>query len=117
ALFLFSTSLFAQDSKMVLQYSPDSAIMATGVIKNNLREGLWKYYTPETNTLLTEGFFKNGIRDGLWTSFYSDGKKNLIAEYKEGRLFGPSKKYDADGALRIEMVFQDSVLVGKYVEY
>src|SRR5690606_4690660 len=105
-----------QENAVVRQYNSDSTLMATGiVVSGGVREGLWKYYNPKLNVLLTEGSFKNGVRNGSWTSFYPDGRKKVVAEYRDGILFGPSKLYDADGALKKEMIFQDSVIVGKYV--
>lgn len=117
AFLLYSNTLIAQDNSIVRQYNSDSTLMATGVLTQFKRQGLWKYYNAKTNTLLTEGTFKDGIRDGTWTSFYPDGKRNVVADYRDGKLFGPSQVYDADGALKRQIVFQDSVIVGKYVEY
>lgn len=57
---LFSFSLFAQQSSIVKLYNPDSTIMATGVIEGSSKEGLWKYYNPKTNQILSEGNFQNG---------------------------------------------------------
>ncbi|MEP4377280.1 MAG: hypothetical protein ABJ333_19670, partial [Algoriphagus sp.] len=62
-------------------------LMATGIMTGSSREGLWKYFNPKTNTLLTEGIFKNGVRDGNWTSFFPDGKRKVVAEFREGILF------------------------------
>jgi len=116
-LLLFSSSLFAQESSLIRQYDADSSIMAIGVIKDSYREGLWKYYNPKTNALLTEGYFEGGLKTGTWINYYPDGKKSLVANYKNNQFFGESRYYDQDGALKLEMVFQDGLLVGKYIEY
>ncbi|MBN3583527.1 hypothetical protein JYB64_14095 [Algoriphagus aestuarii] len=116
-IFLLSSPLFAQQSSVVKMYSPDSSIMATGVLDGVAKVGLWKYYNPKTNQLISEGTFKNGLRDGQWTSFNTRGQKKVVAEYKDGKLFGPAQVYDLDGALVSQMIFQDSVLVGQFVEY
>ncbi|MEP0712392.1 MAG: hypothetical protein ABJC55_10745, partial [Algoriphagus sp.] len=55
ALLIFSTPLFGQESNLVRQYNSDSTLMATGIMTGSSREGLWKYFNPKTNTLLTEG--------------------------------------------------------------
>ncbi|NVK48356.1 MAG: toxin-antitoxin system YwqK family antitoxin, partial [Cyclobacteriaceae bacterium] len=116
-LFFSCTSLFAQENQLVKQYSQDSSLLATGVINNQMRQGLWKIYDAKTNKLVTSGTFENGQREGTWTSYFPNGKKWAEVEYKEGKLFGPSVLYDEDGYPIREMIFKDSILVGKYVEY
>ena len=108
---------FSQNPRVTVIYSPDSTIMGTGVIDGVIKTGLWKFYTRKTNTLFTEGSYKNGERDGTWTSYYPNGKRKDVAEYRAGKLFGPAKYFDEDGALQREMIFQDSMLVGRYTEY
>nr|HAD53484.1 hypothetical protein [Algoriphagus sp.] len=86
-------------------------------MKQGKKQGLWNYYNPKNNTLLTRGKFENDQREGVWISFFPNGKKMLEAEYKNGVLFGPAEVYDNDGFLKRKLIFQDSLLVGKYVEY
>lgn len=116
-LLFISSPLFAQQNQLVRIYSSDSSIVATGVINNNQRQGLWEFSNPKTNTILLKGNYENGKRVGTWFTYFPDGKKQVEAEYNDGILFGPAKVFDADGELKRSMVFQDSVLVGKYVEY
>ncbi len=115
-LLLYNTSLFAQESNLVRKYDSDSSVMATGVVKDSFREGLWKYYNPKTNVLISEGYFNLGLKTGTWINFYPDGKKSLVANYKDNKYIGESKCYDQDGALKVEMIFQNGLLVGKYTE-
>ena len=116
-VFLLHFSLVAQTSKIAVLYSNDSLIVGTGLVENQVQTGLWKFYTTKTNQLLTEGTFKNGLRDGQWSSFYSNGKRKELAAYREGKLFGPARYFDTNGFLIKEMIFQDSVRVGRYTEY
>ena len=116
-LLLLSTSLYAQESNLVRQYDNDSSIMAIGVITDSYREGLWKYYNPKTNVLQSEGYFEGGLKNGTWTTYYPDGKRSLVANYRDNKLFGESKYYDQDGALKVELIFLDDVIVGKYTKY
>lgn len=108
---------FSQEPRLVQQFSPDSTLMGSGVIIGSQREGLWKFYNPKSNTLIAEGTFKKGKKDGTWTNYYPGGKKRETAEYREGKLFGPAQYFDQEGALKKQLIFQDSVLVGKYIEY
>ena len=114
---LLHFSLFAQTSKIAVRYTNDSSIVGTGVVENQRQTGLWKFYNAKTNTLITEGTFKNGLRDGQWASFHANGKPKELADYREGKLFGPARFFDVNGFLVKDMIFQDSILVGKYIEY
>lgn len=110
-------SAFSQEPQLIQQFNADSTIMGTGVASNNLRQGLWKFFNPKTNTLLAEGNFEAGKREGTWTKYYQNGKKAETAEYRDDKLFGLAQYFDTEGALKKQMVYQDSVLVGKYTEY
>jgi uncharacterized protein len=110
-------SAFSQGPQLIQQFNADSTLMATGVVAKNQREGLWKFFNPKTNVLLVEGNFAAGKREGTWSKFYSNGKRAETAEYRNGKLFGPALYFDSEGALKRQMIFQDSVLVGKYIEY
>ena len=114
---LLHFSLFAQTSKIAVRYTNDSSIVGTGVVENQRQTGLWKFYNAKTNTLITEGTFKNGLRDGQWASFHANGKPKELADYRNGKLFGPARFFDSNGYLVKDMIFQDSILVGKYTEY
>ncbi len=116
-LSLLHFSITAQTSKVAVRYSSDSSIVGTGLVEKNIPNGLWKFYTTKTNTLVTEGIFKNGLRDGQWTSFHPNGKRKELADYRDGKLFGPARFFDVNGFLVKDMIYQDSILVGKYTEY
>ncbi|WP_332912823.1 hypothetical protein [Algoriphagus boritolerans] len=72
----FYFSAFSQEAQVIQQFNSDSTLMATGVVSNNQREGLWKFYNPKTNTLLAEGNFSKGKREGTWSKYYQNGKKS-----------------------------------------
>jgi len=88
---LLHFSIAAQTSKVAVRYSSDSSIVGTGLVENTIQIGLWKFYTAKTNTLVTEGIFKNGLRDWQWTSYHANGKRKELADYREGKLFGPAR--------------------------
>jgi antitoxin component YwqK of YwqJK toxin-antitoxin module len=117
AFSLLHFSLFAQTSKIAVLYNSDSSIVGTGVLENKRQTGLWKFYNAKTNTLITGGNYKNGLRDGQWGSFHANGKPKELADYRDGKLFGPARFFDSNGLLIKEAIFQDSILVGKYTEY
>ncbi len=110
-------SAYAQEPQLIQQYNSDSTLMGTGVLTKGLREGLWKFYNPKTNTQVAEGSFVKGKKEGTWTQFYSNGKRLEMAEYRGGKLLGPAQYFDVDGAIKKQVVYQDSILVGKYTEF
>jgi antitoxin component YwqK of YwqJK toxin-antitoxin module len=95
---------FSQTSRVSVLYNSDSTVMGTGVLERNIQNGLWKFYNPKINIPIAEGSYKNGRRDGTWTSFYPNGKRRDIAEYRDGKLFGPAKYFDEAGYLKREMI-------------
>lgn len=117
-LILLANTLQAQNnSSIVSLYNADSSFVGTGLAKNNLMEGLWKFENPKTGVLLQTSNFSNGLKEGTTIVFFDGRNKKLEADYKRNKLNGPYKEYDIFGNLRFEMVFQDSILVGTYKEY
>lgn len=118
-LLLFLTfSLSAQvGSNVVSIYNADSTLVGTGILNNGLMEGLWKFENPQTKRLVQTISFNQGRREGVAISFYSNGNRNIEAEYRENRLNGIYRQYDSSGVLKLDMVFADSIAVGPYREY
>lgn len=116
--FLLTESLQAQNNGTIVSlYNADSTFVGTGLAKDNLMEGLWKFQNPKTGVLLQISNFSNGLKEGTTIGYFDGKNKKLEAEYKRNKLNGLFKEYDIYGNLRIELVFQDSVPVGPFKEY
>ncbi len=48
---------------------------------------------------LTESYFKNDKLDGVTTSFYENGNKKFVGEYRKGKMFGERLYYNETGEL------------------
>jgi antitoxin component YwqK of YwqJK toxin-antitoxin module len=115
---LISFCISAQDNQnLVSIYNSDSSLIGTGVLRDGRMEGLWRFQNTKTNSLVQSITFSQGLREGLTTSFHPNSSKHIEAEYRSNRLNGFYKEYDRTGALKTEMVFNDSVTVGPYREY
>src|SRR5690554_3792469 len=98
-------------------YNNDSTLMGTGVMTNGRMDGLWKFADPKTGRLIQQGMFQKGEREGMWTVYHPNNSKKLEAEYKAGRLNGAFREFGTTGALILESVYKDSLLVGPYKQY
>jgi uncharacterized protein len=117
-LFFLYQEAFSQDTpNLVSIYNSDSTLVGTGVLRNGAMQGLWRFQNPKTNALIQTINFDNGVRSGLATSFYPNNNKHIEAEYQMNRLNGIYRQYDRTGALKIEMVYKDSLAVGPYREF
>lgn len=116
--FIISLSSIAQDNQnLVSLYNSDSSIIGTGMLRDGRMEGLWRFQNPKTNVLVQTITFRQGKREGVTVSYYPNSSKQIEAEYRSNRLNGFYKEYDRTGALKTEMVFNDSIKVGPYREF
>lgn len=117
-LVILSNLSFGQEvNKIVTIYNSDSTFVGTGVMQNGLMEGFWKFENPKTKQFIQSIFFKNGQREGKSISYYPNRNKNVEAEYKGNKLNGAFIEYDVTGAIKLELIFKDSIPVGPYKEY
>lgn len=112
-----STTFSYSQKKAVQIYNADSSVVASGVVVDGKMEGLWQLNSPKDERLLEEGYLKAGKKDGTWTTYYANGTKHIVAEYRNGNLTGPFKEYDKEGYLLVDATYKDSVAVGEYKEY
>ena len=96
---LFTTPAFSQVVEAYEAYDVDT---------------LTVYYTKKDttkNVTLEEGTFINGLRSGIWTSYYSNGKVQAIAYYKQGKKIGKWRSYDNKGRLLTEIRYKKGKIV------
>ncbi|GHB31576.1 toxin-antitoxin system YwqK family antitoxin [Mongoliitalea lutea] len=120
AFFLLNiaTATFAQNNPNVVSiFNSDSTLVGTGILRNGLMEGLWRFENPRTRQLIQTINFEAGIREGLLTTFQAGNVKRSERQYRNNKLNGSYREFDSTGALILEMSFADSIPVGSYKEY
>lgn len=98
-------------------YNRDSTVMGSGVMINNKMDGLWKFLNPKNNELIQQGYFDDGVKEGSWIFYHPNNRKKVETEYRKDVLNGSFREYDTEGALILENIYQDSVLVGPHRQY
>ena len=53
---------------MMKTYYKNGQLEREGNLKNDKKEGLWRYYY-ENGVLEAEGYWKDGLREGLWRHY------------------------------------------------
>lgn len=79
---------------------------------------LFQSYYGSNDQLKTEGAMDNeGKRHGIWTSYFPDGKKQSITEYKHGLKDGYSIVYQSNGAIYYKGEYRNDKMVGTWDFY
>ncbi len=71
-------------------------VLDTGLIKNGLETGHWKYYY-ENGKLRMEGNYTEGKKSGKWKIYYPNKKIKAIGAYEKGEKIGAWKYYNENG--------------------
>ncbi|MGH2646209.1 MAG: toxin-antitoxin system YwqK family antitoxin, partial [Ginsengibacter sp.] len=72
-----------------------------GYVKNNLKEGIWKYYYSDgkVSSIVT---YSKGVRNGRSQQFYQNGKLSSDVFYQNGNFYGTVKNFYLNGNLNTE---------------
>ena len=75
--------------------------------KNNVLDGIIKFYHPN-GQLKSETMWENGkIKDGITNQYHENGKLAAIETYKNGELNGMFKSYHSNGQLKFETMWEN----------
>ncbi|HEY4326571.1 MAG TPA: hypothetical protein VGN20_21480, partial [Mucilaginibacter sp.] len=92
---------YADDTTLwaISQYSLKNKLLVQGVYKDRemqIPHGDFKYYYLRDTTYYLEksGGFFNGAKFGEWIEYYPDGKKMMVANYRNNILNGPYEVYN-----------------------
>lgn len=91
--------------------------VSEGNAKDQLRQGLWKYYHKGASSLMTTENYVNDKLEGIRKVFYSDGKVAEETPYKNGKKNGVARKYSGEGKLVEEATFENGLMQGPYTVY
>ena len=75
---------------------------------DNDGDGVIEYVLKNNEGVVLEtGFYYNRQKVRTWTAYYSDGKKQTVARFKNGLRHGLWSMYDQNGKVVFEVVYKD----------
>jgi antitoxin component YwqK of YwqJK toxin-antitoxin module len=81
-------------------------VMMAGNIKDNLNEGLWRYYYPN-GQVESAGNFEKNLSVGKWVWYFENGKIREIGYFKSGKKDGDWTIYNEEGDIARKIYFKD----------
>ena len=74
-------------------------------------------YKDEYGQINEKGELVNGLKEGSWITFYRNGQKNYIENYKNGLEDGTFIDWTETGQKTLERNFKDGVLDGDFLRW
>jgi len=94
--FLYSQT---ENKQNYVEYHEDNKTKKIeGIISNNGRVGIWKWFSKNRNLILS-GKFINDKKEGKWQEFYDSGKVKNVKIYKNGLITGTEKSFFENGKI------------------
>ena len=85
--------------------------------KEGNRDGLYKRYYGDGQTVQSERTFIDGKVDGVSRTYHSNGKVETEKVYKLGIEDGYDRRYDSDGTLTLDECYKDGKRDGKWTQH
>ena len=85
--------------------------------KEGNRDGLYKRYYGDGQTVQSERTFIDGKVDGVSRTYHSNGKVETEKVYKLGIEDGYDRRYGSDGALTLDECYKDGKRDGKWTQH
>lgn len=98
-------------------YTPKGLLESTGEMRGKLKTGKWSYYHKDGESVMIEEHYKDNMLDGLKTTFYPDGSKTEVVNYKAGKREGESRYYSPAGVEIKFFTFKNDMLNGPVKYY
>ncbi|MFT5777646.1 MAG: antitoxin component YwqK of YwqJK toxin-antitoxin module [Crocinitomicaceae bacterium] len=92
----------------IKRYFSDGKIWEELGYKDDLRQGLWKYYFYSGN-LSVEREYLDGVETGSYKSYYDNGELQETGVYEDGKQQGIWTSFFDDGTLYRESTFSNGV--------
>ncbi|WP_417885613.1 toxin-antitoxin system YwqK family antitoxin [Zunongwangia sp.] len=105
------------DSVKITYYSQKSEIISEGMMLNKKRAGKWITYHNGTDQVMQKEFYKNDKLEGTQTTYYRDGKKAEVTEYRNGLKNGKSQIFSTEGQLLQKLNYKDGQIHGHVTFY
>jgi uncharacterized protein len=94
----------------------DGILSSEGLLKNDHREGKWKFYNP-LGIITSEYYYSEGLLNGIQHTYYENGQINKILTYSGDYLYGKYKEYYINGHLKMQGNYDSTGLAGKWIYY
>jgi antitoxin component YwqK of YwqJK toxin-antitoxin module len=99
-------------------YHPNGFPAAEGLYIDQKKEGIWKYYSQNTeNYLICEEYYRNDLRNGTSQKYYKDGKIAEKLSYTDDIRHGEWTQYYVTGKLCIKGNYVSGKLSGSFEVY
>ena len=85
--------------------------------KEGNRDGLYKCYYGDGQTVQSERTFIDGKVDGVSRTYHSNGKVETEKVYKLGIEDGYDRRYGSDGTLTLDECYKDGKRDGKWTQH
>ena len=118
-LIYYMIALLGQRKKgrIVKNYHSNGQLKSIGRMYKDKREGEWKFYDIDGQTLIGIDNHHNGKKNGLSVDYYPNGQKKAERYFKDGVLNGQSKTYSEKGNVQTEIVWKNDIMEGQYKDY
>lgn len=101
------------EAKAVL-YFPDGKIASKGLYRNQLKEGLWQFYSRDSSYVINEENYRKDKKEDLSVTYYPDMSVAEKFYYKENKKNGEWVRYYENGNLWLKAAYVDDKLNGSF---
>ncbi|MCM4154502.1 aspartic peptidase [Gramella sp. AN32] len=105
------------DTVAIKYYTQKGKVISEGNAVDKKREGEWKYYHQESDSIMMLENYKADSLHGLQQTFYTNGNLAEKTNYTEGLKEGASFTYFESGEVNKEINFKNGKLDGSAVYY
>lgn len=99
------------------QHFKENKLLEECRYKEGNRDGLYKRYYGDGETVQSERTYIGGKVDGVSRTYHSNGKVETEKVYKLGIEDGYDRRYGSDGTLTLDECYKDGKRDGKWTEH
>jgi len=108
-----STAIKSKKTGNYQTWFDDGSKYEEGQYSANLRNGYWKTYIPEKNTLDNEGAYSKGKPNGEWKYYHKKGTLHKTLNWSNGYKEGKSIIYDTLGNISNEIIYKSDTILSQ----
>jgi antitoxin component YwqK of YwqJK toxin-antitoxin module len=105
------TELNGKKEGMMTEYYLDGKVRSKRFFKNDQQVGRTEFYFPKGQIKEVQFFNENGVKQGIDSSFYENGKPQMVLGFEEGKKHGYLRKWSPEGQLIYEARYELDTLV------